>query len=372
MFCVSKRWRWLIALVPLFPPLYLASFLSLKYWRVLGPQARRFVQFFLLTQLAAALFTPQPLPSLAFAALRSVFIVSLLITGALMHDTRWFRYLIWGLAAVLLIAFYTSWAHSGGYFLLRRLTHPYYSTVSLGLGAAVILWFVIGWTELSPWIRGLLALLAVAALIYSGSRGALAGFTAGVLAAAVLAHRRRYLTGTIVTASILAAAYLLNKFTRVVALERLLNLTHLSGRDEVWRSAFAAFSTHPIGGVGPYQLGPWLGSLYGHSCTLWQGLVLLGYKNCPDWLTQFYGYWLIAHNTFLHALGETGLIGTSGLLALLGLIGYAVIRSRNPFLISMFFGYMVVGLVDNPISVPSLHLAEAFWVAGGMALAQAG
>ena len=372
MFFVSKRWRWLVALVPLFPPLYFVSFAFLKHWRVLGPTARRFVLFFLATQLLAALFTPNPLLSLPLAAVRSLFIISLLIAGSVLREVGWFRYLLWGITAVLVIALYTSWIHAGGHFLLRRLSHPYYSTVSLALAAAIVLWYVIDWSEAPLWTRAGLAIIAVAALLYSGSRGALIGFTAGVVAAAAFAHQRRYLTGTAITAGIIATAYLLTRFFHILPLERLLNLTHLSGRDEVWRSALHAFSQHPIGGVGPYQLGPWLDKLYNHTCTLWHGLVLIGYKTCPDWLLQFYGFWLIAHNTILHSLGETGVIGTAGLVALLGLVGYAALRSQNAFLISLFFGYMVLGLVDNPISVPSLHLAEAFWVAGGMALAQAG
>jgi len=188
---------------------------------------------------------------------------------------------------------------------------------------------------------------------------------------ALLASGRRYLGGLAVGGGLAAAAYVaISLGQNVPALQRLLSL-NLSGRDRVWQGALNAIRSHPWGGVGPYQLGPWLGYLYKRGCNLWAGAAHLG-LGCPSWLEPFYGAWLIAHNLLLHSLGETGVVGTTGYFALLALIGYAAVRSRKPLLVAIFFGYLAMSLVDNPMAVPSLHLAEVFWVAGGMALAQAG
>ena len=372
MSSVSARLRWLIALTPVFPPLYLAAFAALRYWRLLGSLARNTIAVYFLTQLLAALFTPHPLMSLTLAASRSLFVISLLLAGVAMRDATWLRYLLVGATIVLSMAFYTSWANSGGVFFLRRLTHPYYTTVSLALLAVLVIWILLSWSSGPLYLKIALAILSVSALAYSGSRGALAALVIGVLAAAAIGRNGRYLLGVVVSMGLLLTAYFTTALTRVVAFERLLDLTHLSGRDAIWKGALNAFIAHPLGGVGPYQLGPWLDTIYNGNCTLWRGLVLAGYRSCPEWLAQLRGVWLIAHNTFLHSLGETGLIGTVGLLALIIVIGYATIVSKNSLLISIFFGYLTLGLVDNPTAVPSLHLAEVFWVAGGMALARSG
>jgi len=65
-------------------------------------------------------------------------------------------------------------------------------------------------------------------------------------------------------------------------------------------------------------------------------------------------------------------LGTLGLFALLGNIAYAIWKARDPLLTAIFLAFMVMGLVDVPIAVPSLHLAELFWVAIGIALAKTG
>ncbi len=188
---------------------------------------------------------------------------------------------------------------------------------------------------------------------------------------AYLARGRRYLGGVIVGSAITSLAYVtVSLGQHVPSIERYSSLK-LSGRDRVWQGALDAIHAYPLGGVGPYQLGPWLDYLYRGGCNLWAGAAHLG-LSCPSWLEPFHGAWLIAHNLLLHALGETGVIGTTGYLALLALLGYAAVRSREPLLVAIFFGYLVMSLVDNPMAVPSLHFAEVFWVTGGMALARSG
>ncbi len=366
---MRSRLAWLIALVPVFPPLYLAAFAALRSWRSLGPLARGVALFYLGTQLAAALLTPDPLASVPLALARGLFVLALVLAGVRLADPRWLHYLLAGLAVVYLLAFWTSYDAFGAQFLARRLVHPYYTTVSIGLAGALGVLLALDWRGPAVWRLGV-GLLALLALAFSGSRGAMAVLVVGVLAAAVV-RDRRYLWGLGAAGGLAGLGYfLLASGERVTALTRLFSLNP-NGRDVIWERAFAAFAQHPWGGVGPYQLGPWLVDLYRQGCNLWVGARYLG-LGCPAWLEPFYGAWLIAHNLLLHALGETGVVGTLGFLALLALVGYAAVRAREPLLAAIFFGYLVMSLVDNPMAVPSLHLAEVFWVAGGMALARSG
>ncbi|GEM90037.1 O-antigen ligase family protein [Oceanithermus desulfurans] len=366
---MRSRLAWLIALVPVFPPLYLAAFAALRYWRALGPLARGVALFYLGTQLAAALLTPEPLVSVPLALLRGLFVLALVLAGVRLADPRWLHYLLAGLAVVYLLAFWTSYDAFGAQFLARRLVHPYYTTVSIGLAGALGVLLALDWRGPAVWRLGV-GLLALLALAFSGSRGAMAVLVVGVVIGAVV-KSGRFAWGAATAGALATAVYVIGSLGQhVSSLARLLSL-NLSGRDRVWEGALEAIRSYPWGGVGPYQLGPWLGYLYKQGCNLWVGARYLG-LGCPGWLEPFYGAWLIAHNLLLHALGETGVVGTLGFLSLLALLGYAAVRSREPLLVAIFFGYLVMSLVDNPMAVPSLHLAEVFWVAGGMALARSG
>ena len=366
---MRPRLAWLIALVPVFPPLYLAAFAALRYWRALGPLARGAALVYLGSQIAAALLAPDPLVSLPLALVRGLFVVALLLAGVRLADPRWLHYLLVGLTVVYLLAFWTSLDAFGAQFLARRLVHPYYTTVSIGLAGAVGVLLALDWRA-RWWWKLPVAALALAALAFSGSRGALAVLVVGMVLWFAVRYRRAAWVAVVAGGSAVGVYIMATLGQHIPALARLLSLK-LSGRDRVWEGALEAIRTHPWGGVGPYQLGPWLEHLYRRGCNLWGGAERLG-LDCPSWLEPFYGAWLIAHNLLLHALGETGVVGTLGFLALLALVGYAAARSHEPLLAAIFFGYLVMSLVDNPMAVPSLHLAEVFWVAGGMALAKAG
>ncbi len=367
--------RWLplyLALVPVFPPLYLAGFYGLRFLGGLSPLARRALAGFLGLELLAALFTPRPLVSLLLALVRGLFVLGLLGVGIRLKDRRWLGYPLYGYAIVYLVALLVS-AKVLGPALLHwaRLVHPYYTTVSLGLAGTVGLWLAFSVRELPKGVRVFAGGLAFAVLLLAGSRGAVLALLVGVAAAAAFGGARyaRALGG--VGLGLGLALFLAESERRVGAITRLLNLKNLSGRDKVWEGAVAAFQAHPLGGAGPYQLGPYLEHLYRSGCHLWVAAERLGLR-CPDWLAPFYGAWLIAHNLLLHALGETGVLGTLGWLLLYLLVGYATVRARDPLLAAIFAGYLTMSLVDNPTLVPSLSLAEFFWVAMGMALAKAG
>ena len=366
----GRRIRWLIALVPVFPPLYLSSVLALRDFREWKRGALALMAVYLLSQLLAAMLTPTPGVSVLLAAARSLFILALLTAGAWLGDIRRLQPLLLGLALVFLTALASSAFTYGADIFNLRLKHPYYTEVSLGLAGAVAVLLIASWNNGNRWVRLLFGLLAFTVMALSGSRGALLALLAGSLAGIWQGNKKLFpaLVGGV---GLVVLATALSKLTVAAkAVERLFSFT-LTGRDRFWADAWNVFLSHPWGGVGPYQLGPYLKSLYWGQCQLWPLLERIGLV-CPPWLERFSGAWIIAHNIILHQLGETGVIGAAGLLLLLLWIGYAVWRARHPLLTAVFVMYMVMGLVDVPTAVPSLFLAEFFWVAMGMALAQAG
>ncbi len=359
----------LFSLVPVFPPLYLLAFAALRGFFALPRWARQALYFFLFTQGAAALFTERPLLSFSLALLRGLFIAALVTLGYRLKEERWLGYLLYGYMAVGLLALVWSAHFLGPRLLSARLIHPYYTTVSLGLVGALLVMLAVGVPGLPRWSRVLGGAVGLAVLGLSGSRGPLFALLVGASMAALLGGRA-YLKALAAGGGVLGLALLaFEGGKKIHALTRLLNPAHLSGRDKVWEGAIAAFHAHPLGGSGPYQLGPYLEHLYRTGCHLWVGAEKLGLR-CPGWLEPFRGAWLIAHNLVLHALAETGLIGGAGWLFLYGWAAVVAWRARAPLLVAIVFGFLAMGLVDNPTLVPSLSLAEVFWVAVGMALSR--
>jgi len=365
--------NYLLALMPAFPPVYAVFALAGLF--KLPALPRRLKAFLLLVaglQFLAALATPQPLVSLALAAARMVLIYGLMGMGLLLASARPFVYLLAGLSLVYISALVVS-LHTYGYMLFdrTRLIHPYYNSVSLGLAAALGLLIIAVQSRRLPWALSLVVgSLAAVVLLLSGSRGALVALLAGSAAAALLDQGlRRRLFG--ILGSTLAAVILLGRWIHIFPVNRLLNWTYLSNRDVVWKGALDTFLSHVWGGVGPYQLGLYLHIKHVRGCHL-SILKYIWGPGCRDGLGVFDVARVAAHNTLLHSLAETGVIGTAGWLLLYGLIGYAVWRARDPLIAAIFFGFMAMGFVDNPTLVPSYSLAETFWIAAGVALAKAG
>ena len=136
---------WLIALTPVFPPLYLAAFGALGHLQTLPLTARYLLLFFASTQLVAALFTPRPLLSLGLAAARTLLILAMIAAGVYLRESRNLRPLLWG----QLVIFGTAWGYTlltqGWAGIQERLGHPYYYVVSLGLVAVMALWITVFW-----------------------------------------------------------------------------------------------------------------------------------------------------------------------------------------------------------------------------------
>lgn len=365
--------RWLaplIALVPVLPPLYLLAFGALGYLRQLGSAARWVLLAFVLSQLLAALFTPSPLVSLGTTAARSLFVLALVAAGAYLQDSRRLRPLLWGEIAILLSAWAYTLVTQGLHGVLERLSHPYYYTVSLGLVGVLTIWLALFWRGGGQWWRWAAGLLGFATLLASGSRGPLLALVFGTALAFIATRRKRARNALLVALALLMGlAYLAsrpgvpsNPVGRFIQGQD-------SGRSFVWQDAWAGFNTSPIGGVGPYQGGPYLTYLFKDGCQLNPSLER-NHIDCPPNVKKWYGVWLIAHNAWLHWLLETGLLGTLGMGALYGYGLYSAYRKRDPLPIAILFGYTAMNMVDVVIALPTPHLGELFWVTLGLSLPQ--
>ena len=323
--------------------------------------------FFTVTQLLAALFTPAPLISLVLAAARTFLILSMIAAGLYLKGSRDLRPLLWG----QLIIFTSAWGYTlftqGWSGVQDRLGHPYYYIVSLGLVAVVSLWLILFWRGGARWWRWPAGLLAAATFIAAGSRGPLLALGVGSFAALAFGGGRRrwwVMLPAVLIVSLAAAGSSLH--IPLKPLERLLN-DQSSGREYVWKDAVRGWETSPVGGVGPYQGGPYLTYLFKDGCQLTPTLARNKIE-CPKTLTRWSSVWLIAHNAWLHWLLESGLIGLIGLVILMVYALWQAIGQGDPLVLAILFGFTAMNVVDVVIAVPSPHFAELWWVCVGLAL----
>ena len=155
----------------------------------------------------------------------------------------------------------------------------------------------------------------------------------------------------------------------VKPVERLLN-DQTSGREFIWRDAISGWQTSPLGGVGAYQGGPYLTYLYKDGCQLTPTLAR-NEISCPASLTRWSSVWLIAHNAWLHWLLETGVTGTSGLIAVMGYALWRAARQGDPLTVAVLYGFTAMNVVDVVVALPSPHFAELWWVCVGSSAASA-
>ncbi|WP_102127326.1 O-antigen ligase family protein [Deinococcus planocerae] len=371
VFTPPRRVGWLIALVPVFPPLYLAAFACLGRLRTLPLAARYVLFFFAGTQLVAALFTPRPLLSLGLAAGRTLLILAMIAAGVYLRDSRNLRPLLWG----QLVIFVTAWGYTlgtqGFAGVQERLGHPYYYIVSLGLVAVVALWITVFWWGGRLWWRVLAGMLAVVTFLAAGSRGPLLALVVGSLAALGLTGRQRRWWVLVPGVLVLALAALTSTLkVPLEPVERLLN-DQTSGREQVWREAVQGWQTSPVGGVGPYQGGPYLTFLFKDGCQLTPTLERND-VTCPESVSRWSSVWLIAHNVWLHWLLETGIVGTLGLITIMGYALWCAVLTRDPLTLALLFGFTAMNVVDVVAALPSQHFAELWWAAVGLTLVASG
>jgi len=266
--------------------------------------------------------------------------------------------------------FASAWAYTlatqglGG--VQARLGHPYYYIVTLGLVATIALWFIVFWRGGGKW-RWPAGIFAVATLLASGSRGPILALLTGSLAAFALRSRSRNRVFLLIP--MLAAVFFgMASFKTQIPfrpIERLLN-DQTSGREFVWREAMDGWRTAPLGGVGPFQGGPYLFYLFKDGCQLTPTLERNEVR-CPEQLSRWASALLIAHNVWLHWLLETGIIGTSGLLAVSIYGAIAVIKGKDPLMIAIIAGFAAINMVDVALTLPSVHFSELWWAVNGIA-----
>lgn len=373
-FASSEPPRWLtpvLALIPVVPPLYLLAFGALGRLRTLNKVARWMLLAFVLSQVLAALLSPNPLVSVVATAARTLFILAMVAAGVYLQDSRRLLPLLWGELVIMVSAWAYTLHTQGLHGVLERLGHPYYYVVSLGLVGVVSIWLALFWRGGARWWRWLAGLAGLATLLASGSRGPLLALVMGTGVAVALTGRKQVRNGLLLGLVLLGGLVYVASRPNVPSnpvgrfLER-----QVSGRNYVWQDAYAGFQTSPMGGVGPYQGGPYLNYLFKDGCHLNPSLDRNNIQ-CPEQMTKLYGIWLIAHNAWLHWLLETGIIGTLGMTALYLYGLYCAYRRRDPLCLAILFGYTAINMVDVLIAVPTPHLAELFWAALGLSIAPA-
>ncbi|WP_168733468.1 O-antigen ligase family protein [Deinococcus sp. Arct2-2] len=361
-----------LGVLPLIPGAGLLSLLALPRFRRLPVGWRALLAAFLALQLLAALLSPQPLLSLPLALIRGGLVVALIVAGYMLGHTRAVRPVLLGYSVVALTAFATTVVLHPAAVFTTRLVHPYYTSVSLGLAGTLGLLLAVTWRG-GPWVwRVVGGGLSLGMFLWSGSRGPLIALVAGLAAALVVGLRSQWKASLLALAG--TAVLVLGLQTAVPGgvTSRFLENT-LNGRGIFWADALSAGRLHPWGGTGPYQLGPAFSTQYSDaSCKLWLPVQTYGLEGgCPPALDALRGAWLIAHNTAFHLLGETGIIGLSGWLALMGALALAAWRCRDPLVNGVTWAILAMGLVDTPTFLPNVGHAELYWLLGGVGVALA-
>lgn len=364
-----RKETWFFALLPWIPVLYFRALAFFGQWRNLDVRFRRLLLIFAGCEVVAGLLAPVPWLSAPLGGARAALMIALILLGYHLKQSQVFRPLMYGYLALFVTALVSQYLTFGGGMFTERLGHPLYYYVPLGLLATITIWLLVFWFQGPLWLRVLGSLGAFAILILTASRGPLLALVVGLTVAGLMHPKsRKPLVGMFL---VVLATLVLLKFSPDSSLnlyvERFLN-SNLSGRDQVWASAWKAFLEHPWGGVGPYQLGYHLSlfkDLQG-GCQLTPWLEANGI-HCPSILVYFQGAWLIAHNFVLHSLGEAGVIGTLPLLVLYVWAGMYVFRSRDVFLVALYSGFMTMNLIDATTLVPDMHYGALFWMGIGMA-----
>ena len=214
-------------------------------------------------------------------------------------------------------------------------------------------------------LAALTALMLALALLLSQSRGAWLGVAAGLLLMPALPYRRWRIGAAALLASTLVLGLILGPermqgllFPAVVAEEAAVNT--LPGRLELWTRAVAMVRDFGVAGAGPGQF---------------EQMTLVLY---PPFFTGLQGNFFHAHNLYLQAAIDFGVLGLMALLALLLGVGAAIVaatrcwsaiaatdRSTAALAIGVFgslLALIVHGLVDAPqVASPSYALLFALF-----------
>ncbi|WP_158679947.1 O-antigen ligase [Deinococcus sp. NW-56] len=356
---------WVRVWLALLAPLYVLSplaLLALPALRRLPRAAWILLGIYAVSQQLPALLAPAPIEASVLALTRTLLLGGLMGAGVMLGRSGRLMPLGVGLLAVLATAVVVT-VVSGVPLIGQRLSHPYMTSITLGLAGACGLWLGLFGSGHRGW-RVLLGGAGVALLLLSASRApllaALIGVGAGVL---VRADRRVALVSGGILAA-LGALVVLGIRNGDALTQRLIDL-ETNGRDLVWAGTLSVIQSSPLGGVGPYLLGRFLQPPSAY-CELWIGPG--GTSACPEWVSNLGSPWLIAHNGVLQPLAESGPLGVLGLFLLLGAVVWTALRTRDALSTAVLVGLLVATATDNTLIVPSPFFGEVFWIVAGIQL----
>ena len=292
------------------------SLLALPALRQLPRAAWGILAFYAVSQQLPALFSPEPLLASALALGRTLLMFGLIGMGVVLGSTERLRPLGMGLALIYFTALVYSWLN-GSDILVSRLTHPYMTSIALGLGGAFGIWLAL-FAGGQLWWRVVVGVTGLGVLLLSGSRGPLLAALVGCLAGFIVQRGRRVALALLLGVGLLLGGFYAGDRLGLEAVTRL-GSADTTGRDIVWYNTLTVIQSQPWSGVGSYRLGRYLAPP-SEGCPVISPASLEATTACPGWLRRLGSPWLIAHNLTLQQLAETGPLGLFGLLLLLAAV----------------------------------------------------
>ena len=347
----------------LFSPL---SLLALPALRRLPKVVWGILAFYALSQQLPALFSPEPLLASCLALGRTLLMFGLIGMGVVLGAAERLRPLGVGLALIYVTALVYSWL-SGSDILVSRLTHPYMTSIALGLGGTFGIWLAL-FAGGQLWWRISLGVAGLGVLLLSGSRGPLLAALVGCLAGFIVQRGRKVALALLLGVGLLLGGFYVGDRLGLGAITRL-ESADTTGRDIVWYDTLTVIQSQPWAGVGSYRLGRYLAPP-SEGCPLVSPSPQAASIACPGWIRQLGSPWLIAHNLTLQQLAETGPLGLLGLLLLLAAVVTATGVARSALGAAVVAGLLAGTVNDNTLLVPSPFFAELFWLVAGTQLAQ--
>jgi O-antigen ligase len=335
--------------------------LALPQLRRLPRPALWVLGFYAFSQQVPALFTPEPLLASVLALARTLLMFGLIGVGVALGDSQRLKPFAIGLGIVFVTALGYSLT-SGADIFSSRLSHPYMTSITLGIGGAFGIWMAL-FIQGRLWWRLPLGVLSLGVLLLSGSRGPLAAAVVGCLVGLSIQWGRRSSLVLLLGASLLGGGVLLGDRLGLQAISRL-NSVDASGRDAIWYNTLDVINHHNLVGIGSYRLGKYISG----SDTNCKFNNSADTSKCPKFIESLGNPWSIAHNGLLQILAETGPFGSTGFLLLISSALMISLYSKNSITSSILFGSIFFNIYDNTFIVPSPFFAEITFVCIGLDL----